>query len=116
MGIQLDRTYDAKIYTKDDGDDWLYAKTHVQSADSNIHEWVNHLGKTHLTFEPRIIAIHNTLKMKKHKRAPFFAPLVKDTLFLNCKFTFVFESKQYFVFPISEREPYIHSSIRSMLM
>jgi len=83
MGIQLDRTDDAKVYTKDDGDEWLYAKTHVASADSNVHEWVSHLGKTHLAFEPHIIAIHNTLKMKNHALAPYFAPLVKDTLFLN---------------------------------
>jgi len=83
MGIQLDRTDDAKIYTNDDGEDWLYAKIHVGNADSNIHEWVSHLGKTHLTIEPHCIAFHNTLKMKEHKLAPFFAPLYKDTLFLN---------------------------------
>lgn len=83
MGIQLERTNDAKIFTSDNGDAWLNAKTHVAGADSNIHEWISHLGETHLTMEPHIIAIHNTLKLKKHKLAPFFAPLVKDTLFLN---------------------------------
>ena len=60
MGIQLDRTDDARIYTKDDGDDWLYAKTHVAAADSIFNEWVSHLRKTNLVMEPHIIAIHNT--------------------------------------------------------
>ena len=86
-GIQLERTNDAKVYTSDDGDAWLYAKTHVASADTNIHEWVSHLGNTHFTMEPFIIAIHNTLRLINHKLYPFFKPLVKDTLFLNCKFS-----------------------------
>jgi arachidonate 5-lipoxygenase len=85
MGIQLERTDDAKVYTKADGNEWLFAKIHLSSTDSNIHEWVSHLGKTHLTMEPHILAIHNTLKMKDHKVYTFLAPLCKDTLFLNCK-------------------------------
>ena len=120
MGIQLDRTDDARIYTKDDGDDWLYATTHVAAADSNIHEWVNHLGKTHLTMEPHIIAIHNTLKLKEHKLASFFAPLIKDTLFLNCKLSvhtfsfFVFKYTVFCFFTIANIMPFIdliHPSI-----
>jgi arachidonate 15-lipoxygenase len=87
MGIQLERTDDAKVYTKkDDGNDWLFAKMHLTATDSNIHEWVSHLGKTHLTMEPHILAIHNTLKKKGHKLYTFLEPLCKDTLFLNCEY------------------------------
>ena len=85
-GIQLERTDDAKVYTSDDNnDEWLMAKCHLATSDSNIHEWVSHLGKTHLTMEPHIIAIHNTLKLKNRPLFTFFRPLIKDTLLLNCK-------------------------------
>jgi len=84
MGIQLERTDNAKVYTSDDNkDEWLMAKCHLATSDSNIHEWVSHLGKTHLTMEPHILAIHNTLKLKNHQLFTFFEPLIQDTLFLN---------------------------------
>lgn len=88
MGIQLEREDDSKVFTAqgDNENDWLMAKCHLATTDSNIHEWVSHLGKTHLTMEPHIIAIHNTLKNKNHKLANFFDPLIQDTLLLNCKF------------------------------
>lgn len=40
LGIQLDRTKDAKVYTAETSDKntWLMAKTCVTSADSQIHE------------------------------------------------------------------------------
>jgi hypothetical protein len=86
MGIQLDRTDDAKIYTNADSEDeWLTAKIKTANADSNIHQWVSHLGKTHLAMEPHIIATYNTLGIKKHPLFHFFKPLFKDTLFLNGK-------------------------------
>jgi hypothetical protein len=40
LGIQLDRTEGAKVYTAETSDEntWLMAKTCVASADSQIHE------------------------------------------------------------------------------
>lgn len=94
--------------------EWMFVKSCLTTADSQMHEvraptlkfymfcychnhqhfffylvfvlqWVSHLGGTHLTMEPHIIAIHNTLKKKKHPIYTFVKPLCQDTLFLNCK-------------------------------
>eukprot|EP00985_Skeletonema_marinoi_P005913 scaffold2572_cov75-Skeletonema_marinoi.AAC.1 len=53
LGIQLERTDDARVYTKNTcgENEWLAVKCQVTAADSNMHQWVNHLGKTHLTME-----------------------------------------------------------------
>jgi hypothetical protein len=46
--IQLERKPGAKVYTKSDKTEWLFAKAKLATADSNYHEWVSHLGMTHL--------------------------------------------------------------------
>lgn len=53
LGIQLERTDDARVYTKNTcgENEWLAVKCQVTAADSNMHEWVSHLGNTHLTME-----------------------------------------------------------------
>lgn len=84
--IQLERKPDAKVYTNTNGEnkaEWLYAKARLATADSNYHEWVSHLGMTHLATEPHIIAAYNTLRKKNHKLYIFLEPLYKDTLTLN---------------------------------
>ena len=55
LGIQLERTDDAPVYTKNTSGKnlWLFVKSQVANADSNMHQWVNHLGETHLTMEVR---------------------------------------------------------------
>jgi hypothetical protein len=55
LGIQLERTDDARVYTKNTcgENEWLVVKSQVLAADSNMHEWVSHLGNTHLTMEVR---------------------------------------------------------------
>lgn len=85
LGIQLERTPDARVYTRNNSgeNEWLFVKSCVTTADSNMHEWVSHLGNTHLTMEPHIIAIYNTLRKEKHPLYTFLKPLCKDTLFLN---------------------------------
>jgi len=84
-GIQLERNPDSKVYTSDNTgkNEWLFVKSCVATADSNMHQWVSHLGNTHLTMEPHIIAIHNVLRKAKHPLYTFLKPLCKDTLFLN---------------------------------
>jgi arachidonate 5-lipoxygenase len=85
LGIQLERKSNARVYTKNTSEknEWMFVKSCLTTADSQMHEWVSHLGGTHLTMEPHIIAIHNTLKKKKHPIYTFVKPLCQDTLFLN---------------------------------
>jgi arachidonate 5-lipoxygenase len=110
LAIQLDRACNADVYSKQTTNEhtWRMAKSSVANADSQMHEvcfqslqgitctsllltsrslsqWVSHLGKTHLTIEPMLVAIHNTLRKKKHKIYPFLKPMMRDTLFLNCQ-------------------------------
>jgi arachidonate 5-lipoxygenase len=110
LAIQLDRHSNAEVYSKQTTNKtaWLMAKISVANADSQMHEvcfqslhgmtftspfltsrplsqWVSHLGKTHLTMEPLLVAIHNTLRKEKHKIYPFLKPMTRDTLFLNCQ-------------------------------
>jgi len=84
--IQLSREENAKVYTKDNASspsEWLLVKAKLQTADSQYHEWVSHLGMTHLATEPHILAIYNTLKAKDHPLYTFLKPCMKDTLLLN---------------------------------
>ena len=55
LGIQLVRTDDARVYTKNTSgeNEWLFVKCQVANADSSMHQWVSHLGKTHLAMEVR---------------------------------------------------------------
>ncbi|AMV28430.1 Linoleate 9/13-lipoxygenase precursor [Gemmata sp. SH-PL17] len=46
------------IFTPDDGYNWRIAKTIVEIADGNYHEAITHLGRTHLTVEPFVVAAH----------------------------------------------------------
>ena len=87
LAVQLEQDKGSQVYSSASTDDatWLFVKTSVASCDSQFHEWVSHLGKTHLTMEPHIIAIHNTLRLKNHKLFVFLKPMVQDTLLLGCK-------------------------------
>ena len=55
LGIQLERTDDARVYTKNTSgeNEWQFVKCQVANADSSMHQWVSHLGKTHLAMEVR---------------------------------------------------------------
>ncbi|WP_020471364.1 lipoxygenase family protein [Zavarzinella formosa] len=47
---------DNPVFTPDDGYNWRIAKTIVEIADGNYHEAITHLGRTHLTIEPFVVA------------------------------------------------------------
>jgi arachidonate 15-lipoxygenase len=49
------------VFTPLDGDNWMVAKTIVNMADSNYHELVSHLGRTHLFVEPFVLATKRQL-------------------------------------------------------
>ncbi|KAJ8608435.1 hypothetical protein CTAYLR_009596 [Chrysophaeum taylorii] len=81
LGIQLmPRPLATYVYRPSDPE-WAYAKMMVACADGNVHEWLSHLGKTHLTIEPQIIAALN--RLDGHELYDFLKPHFEDTLFLN---------------------------------
>jgi arachidonate 15-lipoxygenase len=50
------------VYTPQDGERWLMAKTAFQVADGNYHESVSHLGQTHLVSGAFAVSVHNALR------------------------------------------------------
>lgn len=76
------------------GDDELYratttppvrytlAKIHLTCADNQVHQFVSHLGMTHLLAEPFIIAAHNVLP-SSHIVSALLAPHFTDTIGIN---------------------------------
>ena len=73
---------DNPIFTPQDGNNWLIAKTIVQIADGNYHEAVSHLGRTHLFIEPFVLATHNQLSTK-HPVSVLLTPHFEGTLAIN---------------------------------
>ncbi len=73
---------DNPIFTPDDGYNWRIAKTIVEIADGNYHEAITHLGRTHLTIEPFVIAAHRELG-RNHPLAVLLMPHFDGTLAIN---------------------------------
>lgn len=61
---------------------WDMAKTCVQVADSNYHEAVTHLGRTHLFISPFVIATHRQL-LPSHPVSVLLRPHFEGTLSIN---------------------------------
>jgi len=92
LGIQLDQCTTDSLEFEDNNavvlpdsreSDWASAKACVLTADSSVHEWISHLGRTHLTMEPHILAVNNKLRKHNHRVFQFLEPHLMDTLFLN---------------------------------
>ena len=73
---------DNPIVLPRDGDRWFMAKTTVQVADTNVHQAVSHLGRTHLFIEPFAIATHNQLS-PSHPLFRLLTPHFVGTLAIN---------------------------------
>ena len=74
---------DNLIFTpKSDKYKWLFAKTIVQITDSNFHEVLSHLGRTHLFVGRFAIAIHRQLS-KNHPLRLLLLPHLKGTSNIN---------------------------------
>ncbi|MFN6536375.1 MAG: lipoxygenase family protein [Nostoc sp. EkiNYC01] len=70
------------VFTPLDGENWTIAKNIVQMADSNYHELVSHLGRTHLFIEPFVIATKRRLPTKHHLRI-LLEPHFEGTILIN---------------------------------
>ena len=73
---------DNPIFLPRDGDHWFMAKTTVQVADTNVHQAMSHLGRTHLFIEPFVIATHNQLS-PAHPLFLLLTPHFVGTLAIN---------------------------------
>ena len=76
------------VFTPLDGDNWMVAKTIVNMADSNYHELVSHLGRTHLFVEPFVLATKRNLPLKKlftrdHPLRILLEPHFEGTILIN---------------------------------
>lgn len=61
---------------------YLLAKAHMTCADNQAHQFVSHLGMTHLLAEPFIVATHNALP-STHVVARLLVPHFADTIGIN---------------------------------
>jgi arachidonate 15-lipoxygenase len=73
---------DNPIFTPDDGYNWRIAKTIVEIADGNYHEAITHLGRTHLTVEPFVVAAHRSFG-PNHPLHVLLLPHFDGTLAIN---------------------------------
>ena len=61
---------------------WLFAKTVVEVADSNFHEAVSHLARTHLFVQPFVMVTHRQL-LDSHHVSLLLRPHFEGTLAIN---------------------------------
>jgi arachidonate 5-lipoxygenase len=84
--IQLTRKpRDNKIYTPTSTTPNRYrlAKLHVACADNQYHQFIYHLGFTHLAMEPFAIAHHNSFNGNNHVIGKLLAPHFDETIGIN---------------------------------
>lgn len=85
VGIQLEQVPDpvtAPIFTPHDGERWAIAKFLLQNACAIEHETIAHLGDTHLTVEPMIVASHRQLSAL-HPIMTLLVPHFRFTIAIN---------------------------------
>lgn len=69
------------LVTDTDPHTWTTAKNIVQMADSNYHELVSHLGRTHLVIEPFVVATN--LLPDNHNVRNLLKPHLEGTVLIN---------------------------------
>jgi arachidonate 15-lipoxygenase len=71
-----------EIFTPADGEGWLKAKLVVQSADSNHHELISHLARTHLLIGAIVVCTRRQLD-DDHPVSRLLVPHFEGTLSIN---------------------------------
>lgn len=69
------------LFTPLDGESWMTAKNIVEMTDSNYHEVVSHLGRTHLVVEPFIVPTHHL--PENHCLRTLLIPHFEGTVLIN---------------------------------
>nr|AHW81486.1 lipoxygenase 1 [Branchiostoma belcheri tsingtauense] len=87
LGIQLSRKKgENEVYSpetaKTHPNKYMFAKMHVVSADNNVHQFLYHLGYTHLAMEPIAVSLHTHLP-PDHPIHRLLLPHFKDTIGIN---------------------------------
>ncbi|XP_066265909.1 uncharacterized protein [Branchiostoma lanceolatum] len=87
LGIQLTRDKAKnEVYSpetaKTHPNKYLFAKMHVMEADANVHEFLYHLGYTHIAMEPIVVSLHANLP-PDHPIHRLLLPHFKDTIGIN---------------------------------
>ncbi|XP_019626171.1 PREDICTED: uncharacterized protein LOC109471323 [Branchiostoma belcheri] len=87
LGIQLNRNKGRnEVYSpetaKTHPNKYMFAKMHVMSADNNVHQFLYHLGYTHLAMEPIAVSLHTYLP-PDHPVHRLLLPHFKDTIGIN---------------------------------
>eukprot|EP00058_Branchiostoma_floridae_P011775 XP_002597263.1 hypothetical protein BRAFLDRAFT_66398 [Branchiostoma floridae] len=87
LGIQLDtRKARNQVYTPEYGkshpNKYLFAKMHVNCADTQYHNFLSHLLLTHLAMEPIVVAANHCLSAD-HPILCLLKPHFKDTIAIN---------------------------------
>jgi len=78
----------AEIMSKPDWEEqpdwiaWMFARMHIASSDSQIHEMVTHLGLTHLLMEPLIIGTFRQFE-QSHVVFEILRPHMRQTIAIN---------------------------------
>ena len=94
IAIQLEQKKgtDNPIYTPNDGNFWLAAKTFAQIADGNHHILYTHASRIHYVMEAVIMASHRQL-YKTHPLYVLLNPHLQFTLVVNHQHTFLKDRK-----------------------
>ena len=85
LAIQLERDASStnEVFTPLDREEvWMFARIHCMHSDALVHEFVQHLGFTHLAIEPIIIAFYRILP-PSHPLMLLMKPHFKQTLAIN---------------------------------
>ncbi|XP_066270678.1 uncharacterized protein [Branchiostoma lanceolatum] len=87
LGIQLTRDKgENEVYSPESAkthpNKYMFAKMHVVSSDNNVHQFLYHLGYTHLGMEPLVVAMHTHLP-PDHPIHRLLLPHFKDTIGIN---------------------------------
>ncbi|QSJ20239.1 lipoxygenase [Nostoc sp. UHCC 0702] len=69
------------LVTDTDADTWMTAKNIVEMADSNYHELVSHLGRTHLVVEAFVVATNQL--PDNHNLKKLLKPHLEGTVLIN---------------------------------